>query len=265
MSEKLKKQLSMIKNYGSSIYYYIILFFLVLFHLVNNYIWLKIDNSILIFDSHKYFMTSLYIFDGFKNFPLGLFSNIAKITVEIIHPSIFVPTITSLFYAIFGINQDIAVISSVLIFLPILVFSVYGLGKKIDSRSTGLLSAFLVTIYPAIFNQMRVYMLDLPLISMMTLFVYLLLRSERFASLKYSISAGFIFGLALLIKESFIIFISCPLLIILFRFFSDYINNYKKNKLRTQEIYKKQQFKKFRNFILFLLIGILIPLPIYII
>jgi len=50
------------------------------------------------------------------------------------------------FYRLFGVSTDVALMSNA-VFIVMLLFSVYGIGKRMYSRGTGLLAAFLVSAW----------------------------------------------------------------------------------------------------------------------
>ncbi len=107
-------------------------------------------------------------------------------------------------------SDNLAILLSNSLFLFILLFSVYGIGRITYDPKTGLLSAFLVSLFPYIFSHQRVAMLDFPLASMVTLTLLVFLKTNKFNSLLYSILAGIAFGLAQITKETAIIFIFAP-------------------------------------------------------
>lgn len=197
-------------------------------HLVNNYIWLKLDINYLTYDAHRHFLMSLRIFDAYQDFSFHILANFIQATQ--LHPPL-VGIFTAPFHFLFGISQDIGVMVNAAIFLAILIFSTYKLGEKLTSKKAGLLAAFLVSIYPVIFNQLKVYMLDLPLTALVTLTVYSLLMAEYFYNLKYSILFGISFGLGMLTKQTFPLFIIGPLSYIIIRNISSFraskFNNFK--------------------------------------
>ncbi|MDP2924109.1 MAG: glycosyltransferase family 39 protein [Candidatus Omnitrophota bacterium] len=206
--------------------YYVILVSLILFHLINNYIWLRIDNVPLIFDAHKNFMVSLKIFKAFSNFPHSFLSNIIKATESGLYAP-FVPFIVSTFYKIIGINYDKGVMINNIIFLPILVFSAFGIGKKMFNKQVGLLAAFLLTMYPIIFNQLKLYMLELPAVAMVSLSIYILLRTNNFRNLRYSILFGMVLSLSILTHYKTLFFIIVPLLVVVFYILLDVLTFFK--------------------------------------
>lgn len=186
------------------------LFLIWLFHMVFNYFWLKIDTAPLIYDSHKHFLISLRIFELYKSFSPNFLSKAILLTQY--HPP-FVYLITAPFYFIFGISQDVGVMINSAIFLAILILSIYGLAKYLFNSKVALLAVFLATMYPIMSNQLRVYMLDIPLASMVALNIYLLFLTNNFRRTKFIILWSFSLGLGLLIKLTFLFFIIGPMLI----------------------------------------------------
>lgn len=128
------------------------------------------------------------------------------------------------------------IISSNALFFFILLGSVYGIGSLFYGRNAGVLSAFLISMFPVVFGQSRSAMLDFPLTCMVSLAVYLILKTKRFSSLIYSLSAGVAVGLAGFTKETAVIFIFPPLFYYLFL-----------------SVPFEESRRRFRNFSLFLL------------
>ena len=190
---------------------------IILFHIINTFIWLKIDRSYLKLDAWGHYRYSLEVYDFLKGFvhfqfPLSAIEPIRR-------HGVLVGLVTAPFYFIFGSAQDTAVMINCSIFLPILVFSVYGIGKKLLNRQAGLLAVFILTSYPIIFNNLRIYMLDLPLTSMVALGLYFLIASDNFSDRKNSLLFGLSLGLGLLTKFNYIAFIIGPLFFVLYRTF----------------------------------------------
>ncbi len=98
------------------------------------------------------------------------------------------------------------------LFLLILIISIYGIGSILYNKNIGLLAALLTSIFPLIFGQSRNAMLDFPLTAMISLSIYLLLKTNGFRSISYSIFTGISLGLSQLTKEAAIIFIFAPLI-----------------------------------------------------
>jgi hypothetical protein len=127
--------------------------------------------------------------------------------------------LTAPFYAILGTSQDAGVMISGSISLAVLLFSTYGIGNKLAGRNAGLLGAFIVSMYPVVFNQLRVYLFDLPLCAFVSLNLYLLLRSSYFRDRFFTVLYALSLILGALIKFNFFAFIIGPLGLVLYQGF----------------------------------------------
>ena len=154
-------------------------------------------------------MTYSYIY--FKLIASLDFSNI--IHVSNYYPPLFHLSSTPLY--IFGFSEDIAITTNILYYL-ILVFSVYSIGKHIWGREAGIISAILVSFYPALIKLQREYFIDLALTSIVALPIYLFIKSQNFKNLRYSILFGISFGLAELLKWNAFIFILPTVAVLLY-------------------------------------------------
>ncbi len=113
-------------------------------------------------------------------------------------------------YLIFGASVSSAVLVSNL-FLPILVFSTYGIGRRLWGRLVGLSSAIVVMSYPIVTSQFKEYQLDAPLMAMVALAVLALILAREFSIKWMSMAFGVVFGLGMLTKWTFIVAIAAPL------------------------------------------------------
>ncbi len=201
---------------------FVLLLIIILFHVINNYIWLRNDTSYLMHDSHHHFLFSLNVFNEMKQSIIPLPSRVFE--RGMMHNrwhGILVGYVTAPFYFITGMSQDMGVMINTTLFFIILILSTYGIGKIIFNQQAGLLSAFIIGMYPQIFNHLRIYMLDLPLTALVCLSIYFLLRSEKFTRKYYSFLFCFTFVLGFLIKFNYLIFIIGPLGVILFKKVTD--------------------------------------------
>jgi hypothetical protein len=115
------------------------------------------------------------------------------------------------FYRISGESESAGILT-ITFFLVVLVVSVYSLGKHLYNPATGLLAATMTAAFPIVTEFTRIFMLDLPLMAMVALFVYLLLRSDNFARPWPGLAAGLVFGAGELTKWTFVFFVIFPLL-----------------------------------------------------
>jgi hypothetical protein len=200
---------------NKAIFSYSILAALVLFHLISTAAWLTIDRSYLKLDAWGHYRYSLAAYEALKNIlNFKLFANTAE---PLNWYGILVGFVTAPFYFIFGTSQDTAIMITSAIFLPILVFSTYVIGKRLLNDQAGLLSAFIVTFYPVIFNHLRLYMLDLPLAGMVSLSLSLLLVSDNFNNRKNSLLFALSLALGSLVKLNYLAFMAGPLVLTLYR------------------------------------------------
>jgi len=115
-----------------------------------------------------------------------------------------------------GVSEDVATMTNV-IYIAILLLSVYGIGARIWGKQAGLLASCLVSLFPMSFSMARYFYLDYALTAAVALSVYLLLLTQGFESKKYSLLFGLSLGLGMLIKWLLIFFLLGPLCVILLR------------------------------------------------
>lgn len=60
------------------------------------------------------------------------------------------------------------------------------MGRLIKNEKLGILSCTIILFYPVVFNQAKIYMLDMPLLSVIVLSVYFLIKSEYFTNKQYN-------------------------------------------------------------------------------
>lgn len=123
------------------------------------------------------------------------------------------------FMAFFNYSLSVACLVN-LLYLLILIWATYGIGKKLYNEHTGSLAAFLVAVYPYIVHITNTFVIDLALTSMVTLGIYLYLRSEDFTKKWPSILFGAVCGIGVLVKWTYIFFLAGPLLYTGWRFFT---------------------------------------------
>jgi 4-amino-4-deoxy-L-arabinose transferase-like glycosyltransferase len=155
-------------------------------------------------DMAHHLYNSLIYLDGFS------VSNLWRyFTADEYYPP-FVYWVTDVFYALLG-NQAIwvAILSNV-VWIGLLVFSTYGVGKRLWNSRVGWLSAVFVVSAPLIVDAGKDYMLDLPLTSIAALALYLLIRADGFASRRHSLLLGATCGCGLLVKWSFPLVVALP-------------------------------------------------------
>jgi hypothetical protein len=188
---------------------YIPIAFIFLFHSILNIFYILKDTRPPAWDQSLHLTLSLIYYRLIR---AGRFSDI--IGVSGYYPPFFHILTTPLYT--FGISEDVAICVN-LIYLAILFFSVYGIGKLIFNKKAGFLAATIISFYPFLINLQRDYLLDFALISMISLSLYLLLKSDNFKDRRYSALFGLAFALTVLTKWTGIFFLIGPVLWVFYK------------------------------------------------
>jgi hypothetical protein len=250
---QLAMGISMMRKNGN-IYFVIALLF-ILSAGVSNYLFFKDDNYATGVDSHNHLFFSIEFFYRILCIVQDSAISLLAKTIKVIglqgkslHGDAYWPNglnfTSSIFYFLVGKSIFSAKLS-LLPYLFILLLSTYLIGKIMFSDPVGLLATFLLFMYPMIFMSSRQFQLDFPLTAMVTLTILLLLKSNNFRNIEYSIFSGFSLGWTMLIKGQAMIFIIWPLLWISYKLIID----------RRKGILKVGQFQ---NIIIFALTAELI-------
>jgi len=203
-------------NSGSLVKFALIL--ITIFYIGINFAWLQADSSQLSWDTadHGYLALSYRDYiekNGFLSF-IANFGNVPSFNdiIDRVYPPL-VHLIASLAHSLSGSRSiDVAVAAMNIVFIPILVYAVFQTGRLIFGERAGFLSVAVVLFYPLTISMSRHFLLELPLLSFVSLALYAYLRSSYFRLRSYSTCAGIIFGLGSMVKISFYLFI-IPLLI----------------------------------------------------
>lgn len=108
---------------------------------------------------------------------------------------------------IVGMHPMALILSSNLVFVPLLAFGCYGVGKIIAGKRAGLLAGLFALASPMFVSMMHLYDLDPPQAAMIAVSVWALLASRRFELLNLSLVSGVVCGLALMTKQTSLIFL----------------------------------------------------------
>ncbi|MBU1864422.1 MAG: phospholipid carrier-dependent glycosyltransferase [Candidatus Omnitrophica bacterium] len=166
---------------------------------INNYSYLKRCTELFVGDQLVHLRTSI-----------EFLRNEVDISSRYRSPGIFI--FTNILYHFFPVNEYVA-ISSNLFFVPFLLISVYCIVyRMVRNKITSSFAAFLVLLYPISFGLSRFYMMEFALMAAVTTFMACLIYSDRFKNPFFSFLAGAALGVGTLSKESFLIYVFCPLL-----------------------------------------------------
>ena len=102
-----------------------------------------------------------------------------------------------------------------LIFLGLLIGSVFAIGRRVHSRRAGVLAAALVTLYPALYGESRQFGVDFAGTAITAAGVALLLQTARFSRLRSCLLLGLTVGLGVLLRPQICFFLAGPTLFLL--------------------------------------------------
>lgn len=184
--------------------HFLIIVGLFLLYAINNYFWLLQNKLFVAYDQGIHLWTSLRFLRAFIHPERNIFYALSHANTT--HwPSLFHFT-ASIFNLIFGTSYVVSVMTNMLFFLLLMV-SLYLIGKKISNSSTGILAVSILSFYPIIYGHSRLFLLDLPLASIVTFSIYCLISTDRFKNLKWSVIFGISAGLGMLVKWSYLLFV----------------------------------------------------------
>jgi len=197
------------------------------FHFFNNYFWLKNDNCPqgvdtiwhlieaakfqmtykgILHGSHGVLKQMILVYDLFVTWPLSsLWPPLTYLLNALLSPGKVL-----LFNTRFYLN---------FLFLFLLVISTFFLGKRFFGSKTGLLSAFLVSFFPATYAFSRQFEIDFPLAGFTALCLALLAHTEQYSNRFYTVLFGIFLALATLVKLQVLLFLAGPIFVCLFLLF----------------------------------------------
>jgi len=218
----MKKRIKVSNNGNSKIISVTLLGLLLLLIAVTNYWVLHRDTIPPLHDANVCYSSSFeyyrYLVQDFEFSHLRiLFSNIN------FYPPLYM-LVPLPFYIFNGPNSDIMAMVNIL-YLVILIWSIYKLGNFVYGKPTGLFSAIIILTFPSIIGFSRITHVNIALTATLTLSLYTLLKSENFCSRKFSVSSGIIAGLGCLFSSKYLIYFIGPVSIyLLYSLFSRKVN-----------------------------------------
>ncbi len=177
-----------------------ILWLIILASVFINIVWVFVDISPPHWDAAIHLDNSLHYADYLRSFDLY------KLVFSWQYYPPFIYIFTSVIYSIFGQVADIAVLSTG-VFWIILLVSVYQLSEHVLGRGSGLTAALVIIGMPFVVSQSREYQLDFPLTSIAAVSLLVFIKSAYFSNRGYTILLGLSCAAGLLTKWSFLPFI----------------------------------------------------------
>jgi 4-amino-4-deoxy-L-arabinose transferase-like glycosyltransferase len=116
------------------------------------------------------------------------------------HTSPLFPLTTVPLYLLFGESRLVAYLTHS-IYLLLLLWGVYSLGKGIYGHRAGMVAMFLIATFTGIVHYSRDYLLDFPAAAVVTVGIYAMIQSEEFQRRGWALLFGGMVGFALLTKS----------------------------------------------------------------
>lgn len=107
-----------------------------------------------------------------------------------------------------GIHPMAMILSSNVVFVPLLAFGCFGVGRIAYGPRAGLLAAILALGSPMFLSMMHEYDLDPPQAALVAVSVWAVLASRRFERVDLALLAGVLSGLAMMTKETSVVFLA---------------------------------------------------------
>jgi hypothetical protein len=149
---------------------------------------------------------ALRIVEEFSNHGISAIASVPGLTGY--YPPLY-HSVVAAFYTLFGTSPDVGRLAN----LPatiILMGATFAIGRTVLPPLAAALAAVLVGFYPILIWISREAVIDYWLTGVVTLAVWLLLRTEDFAKRRESVAFGVICGLGLLTKTTFPAFVGLP-------------------------------------------------------
>ena len=182
---------------------------LVLFHAVNNWIWLVRNVTWTGWDKARHLAQSLAYFHQLGQFSLQ--SLFAVMVSDPIRPPFFAASASPM-YALFGRTADVATMVNV-VYMAIALGATYAIGRRWGGSRLGLVATALLAFFPMFYAMSRYFYLEFALTAMVALTLYLLLATEGFRKRTVSLAFGLSLGLGLLTKRTFAVFAVGPVIV----------------------------------------------------
>lgn len=118
---------------------------------------------------------------------------------------------------LFGPHVMTLIMTSNVIFVPLLAFGCYGTGRFVAGPRAGLLAGLFGLATPMFVSMMHEYDMDPPQTAMVAMTVWTILESRRFSRPGVSAVAGLMCALALMCKETTVVFVAGLLIVVVIR------------------------------------------------
>ncbi len=182
---------------------------LLLFHAINNWIWLADNVTSTGWDEARHLTYSVH-YSNILNV-VNIRSLFEVMIGDPVRPPLFPASATPL-YRLFGYSADVATMVNVF-YMAVVLLATYGIGKRWNGRYLGLISVALLACFPMFYGMLRHFYIEFALMAMVALSIYLLLATRGFQSKGLSLLFGLSLGLSLITKRTAALFLVGPVIV----------------------------------------------------
>ena len=177
-----------------------------------NYVWLSVDARPPHWDAANHLLSALNYRDVLAGVIEGTAGAPLEVLKRLLHVDAMVyPPLLPLTAAVLSPTEtfrSLVMVNS--LFVALLVFSVYNIGRRTHSERAGVISAALIATYPMVTHLERDFMVDFALLAITALSGYLILASDDYRRPLVTFLFGISTAFGLLVKPTFATFIVVP-------------------------------------------------------
>ncbi|MEK9147081.1 MAG: glycosyltransferase family 39 protein [Patescibacteria group bacterium] len=193
--------------------YWLLLSLSVLFFIGTTAFWIFKNNLPPAWDQAHYLEASEIMRQALIN--EGIFSFLTKTTTILAVKAPLIAILPLPLYLAFGSLPHVALVIN-LIFMAVFYIFFYKLTTLIFNGRIALLSIVVISTMPLFYGLVRYFLVEFGLATIVVAWLYFLLKSEFLTNKKYLLLLGLFFGLGMLMKFHFFIFIAGPALIVIY-------------------------------------------------
>lgn len=194
--------------------YGLVAVFIALFSIGSASFWIFKNNLPPPWDQASYLEGSVYLYQSLTD--KGLASFLIDTTIVLGSKAPLITILPVPLYLLFGSSYHTALMVN-LIFMVIFYIFFYKLVTLIFDYKVALTSTVIVSTMPLFYGLARYFFVEFGLMTIVVIWMYLILKTKNLSNTKYLFLLGVISGLGMLMKFHFLMFVTGPLLIILWQ------------------------------------------------
>lgn len=179
-----------------------------LYLVISNVIWMARDTRPPFWDMAGHASSALHVYDAFAEAGPAALWRIPSQHLTGYYPPLY-HTVVAAMWSVFGKSILVARLANT-IAIALLMWATYGIGCFVLDRWAAAISAVIVSFYPLMLWLSRETIIDYWLAGMVALAIWVLLKTDDFSNLGWSIAFGVAAGLGMLTKWTFLFFLILP-------------------------------------------------------